>query len=213
MVLEDDELFAGTIKDLLEEENFSVKAVTTGEEAEEEAYDNYYDLFILDINLPGISGFDVAKSIRGNKTDKPILFLTSDRDKDTLLRSFQLGGDEFLTKPVDFDELLVRIDALLRRSGKSGRTELFDGFAFDLSQNSLYKDNKLVEISSKNAALLRLFIENSERIVTKEMIDDELYQGQNYSEGAVRVYVNNLNNTFGKKVIINIRGVGYKFER
>ncbi|MCV6606728.1 MAG: response regulator transcription factor [Campylobacterales bacterium] len=213
LVLEDDELFAGTLKDFLEEEEFNVTVVHTGEDAEDKAYEENFDLFILDINLPGISGFDVTKTIRENKKEKPILFLTSARDKETLLKSFEIGGDEFLTKPVDFDELLVRIHALLRRSKKSGKLKLFDGFTFDMTQSTLYKDEKIVEIGNKSATLLRLFLENSDKVVTKNMIEEELYSGQEYSEGSVRVYVTGINNAFGKKVITNVRGVGYKFEK
>lgn len=213
LLLEDDKLFAGTVKDLLEEEGFEVKMFHNGVDAENCSYEENFDLFILDINLPDISGFDVIKTIRENGNEKPILFLTSTRDKETLLKSYKLGGDEYLTKPVDFDELIVRIDALLKRSGGVGKIELANNFLFDLSKKALYKDEKLVEMGSKTASLLALFIANQEKAVTKDMIDAELYSNQSYSEGSVRVYVNQLNTIFGEKVISNIRGIGYKFEQ
>ncbi len=212
LLLEDDDLFAQTVREFLEEEGFVVVCCNTGAKAEEIAYEEHFDLFLFDINLPDMSGFDVTQTIRGNKISKPILFLTSSREKSSLLKSFELGGDEYLTKPVDFDELLVRIHALLKRSGGAGEVKLFDGFSFDFTKKSLYKEHRLVELGNKAAHLLSLFVENREKPVTKEMIDIALYSNQSYSEGSVRVYVNQLNSVFGKKVIKNIRGVGYIFE-
>ncbi|MGP1561529.1 MAG: response regulator transcription factor [Helicobacteraceae bacterium] len=212
LILEDDALFGETLKEFLEDENFQATLATNAFDAKVRAYEENFDLFLFDVNLPGESGLSALKDIRGAKNNSPALFLTSRRDKQSLLRSFEIGGDDFLSKPVDFDELLARINAVLKRAGKSFCVDLGGGFTFDQAQRSLYKDGTFVDLGAMPSALLALLSANIGKLVTKEAIEDELYKSKPASCGAVRVYVNLLNNILGAKRVVNIRSVGYKLE-
>lgn len=210
LLLEDDILFAQTLKEFLEEEGFNVVLAHRADDAEDLAYEKNFDCFILDINLPDSSGFDVAKNI---STQNPVIFLTSRNDKESLIRSYKLGADEFITKPVDFDELLLRLNAVLKRSGNFGRFELDNGFSFDQNTKVLYKNDLVVDLGAMSCVLLGLLIANIGKVVTKEMIEANLYKDKPYSDGSVRVYINNINNCLGKKYIKNVRSMGYVFEK
>lgn len=212
LILEDDILFGETLVDFLEGYGFFVSWHKMGQDALNEAYEKDFDLFILDLNLPDMSGFDVLRDLRAFKS-KPAMFLTSRSDKESLLLSFKLGGDEFLSKPVDFDELLARVYSLLKRSGQMGLVELFDGFSFDLSTKTLYENKKVIELGHLSASLLGLFVANINKVVTKEMIEQELYMGFEYKDSSVRVFIHSLNTALKKRAIFSVRGIGYRFEK
>ena len=214
LLLEDDELFAETIEDFLEDENFIVDIASDGEEALSLNYENNYDLYLLDINVPKISGLDLLKDLRESGDETPTIFLTSYKDKETLEKGFINGGDDYLKKPIDLDELLLRIKSLLKRVGKkSSKVDLKNGFIYEPLLRRVYKDEKDLNLPMKVIDLLELFLENKDKIITKEMIVLKLWSiEEEYSEGSIRVYVNSLKKIFGKDKISNIKGVGYKFE-
>ena len=119
LVLEDDELFASTVEDFLSDEGFIVDIATDGEECLSLNYNKNYDLYIFDINVPKITGLDLLSNLRESEDNTPTIFLTSYKDKDTLHNAFLKGCDDYLKKPVDLDELLLRIKALLKRNKNS----------------------------------------------------------------------------------------------
>lgn len=214
LILEDDKLFIETLEDFLEEENFSVDLAYDGEEALEKSFKSKYDLYLLDVNVPYINGFDFLKELReaGDKT--PAIFITSLHDKDSLSKGFNAGCDDFLKKPVDLDELLFRIKAIITRvKPKIESIFLDENTFFEFENLRLKRDSIDLNLSPKEAMLLKLLLENRDNIVSKEMIVDYLWNpSENISEGAIRVYVNNLKKIIGKDKIKNVRGVGYKFE-
>ena len=118
LVLEDDELFASTLEDFLSEEGFAVDLAFNGEQCLDLNYEKKYDLYIFDINVPKINGLDLLKQLRNAGDLTPSIFLTSYKDKDTLHQGFLNGCDDYLKKPVDLDELILRIKALLKRNKK-----------------------------------------------------------------------------------------------
>ncbi len=214
LILEDDKLFIETMQDFLEEENFSVDLAYDGEEALNKSFQNRYDLYLLDVNVPYINGFDFLKELReaGDKT--PAIFITSLNDKKSLSTGFNSGCDDFLKKPVDLDELLFRIKAIIARYKPQIKTiKLDENTIFDFANLQLQRENKNLNLSPKEAILLKLLLQNRDKIVTKEMIIDYLWNpSENISEGSIRVYINNLKKIISKNKIKNIRGIGYKFE-
>ena len=118
LVLEDDELFASTLEDFLTDENLIVDIANDGEKCLALNYEKNYDLYIFDINVPKINGLELLEQLRKSKDNTPTIFLTSYKDKDTLQDAFIKGCDDYLKKPVDLDELLLRIKALLKRNKK-----------------------------------------------------------------------------------------------
>lgn len=216
LLLEDDTLFAQSIQDFLEEEGFFVDIAYDGEEALNKNFESNYDLYLLDINVPKLNGLEFLKELRAIADETPAIFLTSYKDKDTLKSGFISGCDDYIKKPVDLDELNLRLRAILRRENKGfSKVILEDNLYFNQEDKRVYKDNEDLNLPSKVLELLELFIENRNKIVTKEMIFSRLYsKEQTHSEGAVRVYINQIKNIFETKddVIKNIKGVGYKFE-
>ena len=215
LVLEDDELFASTLEDFLTDENLIVDIANDGEKCLALNYEKNYDLYIFDINVPKINGLELLEQLRKSKENTPTIFLTSYKDKDTLQDAFIKGCDDYLKKPVDLDELLLRIKALLKRNKKQfDLVKLSNKIYFNPINKRVYEDELDLNLPIKVLELLELFIENRGEIVTKEMIISKLWAtNEEYSEGSIRVYINQIKKLFeNKDVISNIKGVGYKIE-
>lgn len=214
LILEDDELFASTLEDFLSEEGFIVDLAFDGEECLRKNYEKNYDLYIFDINVPKINGLELLETLRKSHDNTPTIYLTSYKDKDTLQDAFLKGCDDYLKKPVDLDELLLRVKALLKRNKKHFDTiKLSKNISFNPQNRRVYEDDMDLNLQIKVIDLLELFIENRGDIVTKEMIISKLWSAsEEYSDGSIRVYVNQIKKLFDSEVIINIKGVGYKIE-
>ena len=215
LVLEDDELFASTLEDFLTDENFIVDVANDGEDCLSFNYEKNYDLYIFDINVPKINGLELLEQLRKSSDNTPTIFLTSYKDKDTLHDAFLKGCDDYLKKPVDLDELLFRIKALLKRNKKQfDKVNLTNNIIFNPQTKRIYENNIDLNLPVKVLELMELFIENRGEIVTKEMIISKLWAtNEEYSEGSIRVYINQIKKLFeNKDVISNIKGVGYKIE-
>ncbi|MFW2600703.1 response regulator transcription factor [Aliarcobacter butzleri] len=215
LVLEDDELFASTLEDFLIEEKFVIDIAKDGEECLSLNYENNYDLYIFDIKVPKISGLELLASLRNSEDNTPTIFLTSYKDKDTLQEAFVKGCDDYLKKPVDLDELLLRIKALLKRNKKQFELiKLTETLDFNPINKRIYENGTDLNLPTKILDLIELFIENRGDIVTKEMIINRLWAAnEDYSEGSIRVYINQIKKLFlDVNVIVNIKGIGYKIE-
>jgi len=210
LLLEDDILFAETLIDLLEENNYEVLHCSNGQDAFEATFSKRFDLYLLDINVPLISGTKVLKSLRDAKDETPTIFLTSHKDKEMLTEGFCSGADDYITKPFDTDELLLRIQALLRRSATLKNDCVGDLCHDEIHQRILYKGEEL-ELSRKEYTLLLLLMEHFNAPVPKDLIIDHLWStSESGSEGAIRVYINRIKQLLPDLSIENIRGVGYK---
>ncbi|MFY9071506.1 response regulator transcription factor [Aliarcobacter butzleri] len=215
LILEDDELFASTLEDFLAEEKFTVDIAKDGEECLSLNYEKNYDLYIFDIKVPKISGLELLSSLRNSEDNTPTIFLTSYKDKDTLQEAFVKGCDDYLKKPVDLDELLLRIKALLKRNKKQFELiKLTETLDFNPINKRIYENGIDLNLPTKILDLIELFIENRGDIVTKEMIINRLWAAnEDYSEGSIRVYINQIKKLFSDaNVIVNIKGIGYKIE-
>lgn len=216
LLLEDDELFLNTLEDFLSSEGFIVDTSKDGLECLDLNYKNNYDLYIFDINVPKLNGLELLKTLRESSDDTPAIFLTSYKDNETIKDAFIKGCDDFIKKPVDLDELILRIKAILKRQNKTFTSIYFsDNILFNKQEKRLYKAGVDLDLPSKVLDLLELFIENKNKIVTKEMIINKLWaSSQNHSEGSIRVYVNQIKNIFDNKEVSikNIKGIGYRFE-
>ena len=214
LLLEDDELFASTVEDFLSDEGFEVDIASDGEKCLELNFEKNYDLYIFDINVPKINGLDLLESLRQSQDNTPTIFLTSYKDKDTLQTAFLNGCDDYLKKPADLDELLLRIKALLKRNKKQfDIIKLCDNLTFNPINKRVYENETDLNLPIKVLELMELFVENRGEIVTKEMIISKLWAtNEDYSEGSIRVYINQIKKLFDKDAIINIKGVGYKIE-
>ena len=210
LLLEDDRLFAETLADFLEEEGYGVTVVLDPLSAMDRAFSGRYDLYLFDVNLPFESGFELLAKLREGEDRTPTIFLTSREDKSSLIEGFESGADDYLRKPVDLDELLVRIEAVLRR--REGKRRIRVGaYEADLVAKQLYRDGEPVDLSARLFDLLMLLSGAHGETVTTERILTELWpREQEASYGALRVYITRLKKLFGDR-IENVRGVGYRF--
>ncbi len=213
LFLEDDKLFGETIEEFLSDEGYEVDWAESGEEALNFCYFKKYDLYLFDVKLPDIGGFELIAQLRDAQDETPLIFLTSKNRSEDLKEGFLKGADDYIKKPVDLEELLLRIKAVLRRT--IGEEKIAIGNClFDMKNMELVCEQEKIELNPKEAQLLLVFLKNRKRIVTKEDIYAALWnRDEIVSDGAVRVYVNTLKKIFGKDAITNIRGVGYRFEK
>ena len=210
LLLEDDLLFGETLVDLLEDSNFEVKHVPNGQAALDASFNQKFDLYLLDINVPLIDGVTLLKELRDAEDLTPTIFLTSHKDKEMLTRSFNSGADDYITKPFDSDELLLRINALLKRSSSS-KIECIKLLCHDEIHQRILYNKKELDLSKKEYALLLLLMHHVNNTVPKELISDELWSiSQTRSDGAIRVYINRIKQLLPEMSIENVRGIGYR---
>jgi len=210
LLLEDDRLFNETLQDFLEEEGYGLHYALDPYTALDMTYEHKFDLYLFDVNLPYESGFDLLRKLRESGDRTPTIFITSRNDKESLREGFVTGADDYLKKPVDLDELLLRIDAVLRRQVRSEHI-LIGRYKLDSKKKKLYLNESEVEMPAKVIDLLHLLIASQGEIVSSDEIKDRLWPAsQEASEGSIRVYIAKLKKHF-PDAIENIRGIGYRF--
>ena len=211
LLLEDDILFANTLEDFLDSTGFNIDVVHNSEQMLELSFKNRYDIYLLDVNVPHMNGYELLNELRRSGDDTPAMFLTSRRDKKDLNAGFESGADDYLKKPFDLDELTLRMNALMRRVKISDVT-LVGEYNFEAKNNKISNSQHCFELKPKESLLLELFLKHRGDIVSKEAIEDYLWTtGEDISSGALRVYVSSLKKILGAKSIENIRGAGYRF--
>ncbi len=210
LLLEDDKLFAETLADFLDEEGYNVDTVFDPYSAIDQTYKEHYDLYLFDINLPFESGLDLLGKLREAEDITPTIFITSREDKGSMIDGFDLGADDYLRKPIDLDELRVRIKAILRRKDGAERIRVGD-YEMDVVSKRLWKDGDEIDLGRKLFDLLHMLISAHGDTVPTEKIMLSLWpRDKEASYGALRVYITRLKKLFGNK-IENVRGVGYRF--
>ncbi|MFK5938255.1 MAG: response regulator transcription factor [Sulfurimonas sp.] len=209
LLLEDDAVLAETLVELLVDEGFEVEHVIDGEMALDATFKQQYDFLLLDVNVPFLNGFELLKSLRESGDMTPAIFLTALSDIASLSHGFDVGADDYIKKPFDFNELLVRIYALLRKSYKTYATELkVDNFRFVIENDELYDDLGFVSLTPYELEITRLLFKNLNKTVPKEHIFETLSDGREMSEGSLRVHINKL-----RKIglpITTVKGIGYR---
>ena len=215
LILEDNALLVETLEDFLGGHHFTCKSALCGKEALKWCYEEKFDLYLLDVKLPDMSGFDFLKALRTSNDTTPAIFLTSANDKASVQEGFLLGADDYIKKPFDLEELLWRMNAVLMRTKGNAHSWLVIDtiYKLDSVRKRLYENEQELDVHLKDIELLELLIQNRGLVVTKEMIYTKLWPyDEQANEGSIRVYVNNLKKIFGKESITNIRGIGYRFE-
>ncbi len=214
LLLEDDQLFCESLVDFLEEYDFIIDVAIDGQEVLDKTYENRYDLYILDINVPKINGLDLLKLLRSGNDSTPTIFLTSYKDQETLHTGFMNGADDYLKKPVDLDELYFRIQSLMKRHGYTQ-----DGIQLSADTIFVYQNQKLIvngndiDLPIKVNTLLNLLVNNNNKIVSKQLIMDTLWSAEEEcSDGSIRVYINQIKKLLPNLDIKNVKGVGYKVQ-
>ena len=209
LLLEDDKILAETLKELLETEEYDVSLAINSQIALDLSYKQNFDIFLLDVNLPDFSGFELLKMLRENSDNTPTIFLTSLNDISSLSYGFEVGADDYMKKPFDFDELLVRIQALLRKAYNTYEDTIkYKKLIYKISTNELLDNDKLVTLTPQEKKLCTILFQNIDKTLLKEDILYELDTHGESSEGALRVYISKL-----RKIgleIQTLKGLGYR---
>lgn len=204
--MEDDEVLSATMTDILREEGYDVTPAKDGESALEATYGGHYDLFLLDVNVPLINGFDFLKSLRESGDETPAFFITALRDTGSLSRGFDSGADDYIKKPFEIDELLVRIKALMK---KRYGGMVHNDIVYDPLKKEIKKADKIVDLPNLEREIFDLFMRNIGNTVTKEQFYEVMEQP---SDMSLRVHISQIKKRLGLE-ITNIRGVGYRLEK
>lgn len=213
LLVEDDETLAELISEYLSERGYDVTVRADAKVALDTAYERNFDVLILDVKLPKGDGFSLLCELRRLGDDTPAIFTTSLNTLQDLEIGYKSGCDDYLKKPYELKELLLRIQILLKRKFSHVNDEFIElggGYKFYPSSKTLRQNGQIVNLSNKESELLALFLENKNTLLSKETIFDKIWNyGEEPSELSLRVYVKNLRRILGKDAIINRRGDGY----
>jgi len=206
LLLEDDEILSQTLKELLVMEGYDIFIAKNGNIALDITYNQKFDMYLLDVNVPFLNGFDFLKELRDSGDDTPAFFITALTDLDSLSKGFKVGADDYIKKPFDFDELVVRINAKLNIKTNSftyGNIEYF------IKDKTLKKDGIIINLPHIDKKIFLLFVKNIGNIVDKNSIFDMM---EKQTDVALRVHISKIKKFLGVK-ISNIRAEGYRLEK
>ncbi len=217
LIVEDERLLADSLKTMLEKKGFEVEVAYDGEAGEEYALLGVYDLLILDVMMPKMNGFELARQVRAKHLGVPILMLTARSGLEDRIEGLNAGADYYLTKPFDTRELLACINALLRRQGSQVDELSFGNTSLDLSTGMLICGSRTVRLSAKEFDVMRCLLQSGERNLSKEAILARVWgYDSNAVENHVEVYVGFLRKklaSIGSDIRIEaIRKLGYHLE-
>jgi len=205
LLLEDDTILAQTMVQVLEQESYDVTLVNDGEEVLEATYESNYDLYLFDINVPLRNGADTLKLLRDAHDNTPTFFITALIDIDSISNGFNCGCDDYIKKPFEIDELLIRIKAILKR--KNPVIE-YKNIKFDLLENRIFQNDKEVALGNVEKDIFALLIKSIDMTVDKSTFFEYMNKP---SDSALRVVISKLKKMLDLN-ITNTKGIGYKLE-
>lgn len=216
LIVEDEPKVAAFIQLGLEENNYTAKVASDGEEGKKMALSQIFDLIILDVNLPKINGIELCRILRENNIKTPILMLTALGSTDDKVTGFESGADDYLVKPFEFRELLVRVKALLKRSSPllSETILRIDDLELNTESKIVKRGDKKIDLTAKEFALLEYLLRNKDRVVSRKEIADKVWDIHfDTGTNVIDVYVNflrkKIDKDFDKKIIQTQVGMGY----
>ncbi|WP_321311580.1 response regulator transcription factor [Halarcobacter sp.] len=216
LLLEDDPALNDLLNEHLEDKGYDVTLCTNGQEALEYLIDNIYDLALLDINTPIMTGLEVLKTLRDDyKNRTPIIILTAYQDTKRLKESFENGVDDYIKKPFDLEELDQRIIKLCKQFfiEQSNEVKINDTTNFLPETCQIRIGTITKNIAQKERDILKYFIKHKNRVISSEELLQNIWVYEEMpTDATIRVYIKNLREILGKDSIQTIRGIGYKFE-
>jgi len=220
LIVDDDKAVLAMLNKVIQSNGFDADLCESGEEALAAAKEHTYSCMLLDINMNGIDGFEVLKTLRNEGNYLPVIIISGRKEDYDTIYGLELGADDYLTKPLNPMTLGAKVKALIRRTeGESGvgTGMLVSGpFSFNVTTLRFYKNGVEISLTSKESALIKLFMDNPNRIFSKDMIYDMVWGDAFVDENAVMVYINRLrqkieDNPSKPAHIQNVRGLGYRF--
>ena len=220
LIVDDDAVVLALLSKVIRSNGLNAEAVDSAEKALEMLKDHTYDLILMDVNMRGMDGFSAVETIRGKGIRTPIIIVSGRKEDFDTLYGLDVGADDYITKPFNPVTLGAKVKALIRRS----RNTLSEAdpiitagpFTYNTSSLRLYKNGTEISLSAKENAMMKLFIDNVNRIFSKDMLYDMIWGEAVIDENAIMVYISRLrqkieDNSAVPKYIQNVRGIGYRF--
>ncbi len=218
LLVDDEEDVVSLVRYNLDRAGFAVRVAMNGPKAMDSVRDVRPDAVILDLNLPGMSGLEVCQSLRANASTRavPILMLTARGQARDRIEGFELGADDYVTKPFSPKELILRLHAILRRTGQAARdtVETFDGFELDRQQMEIRMDGQRLDLTNTEFKVLSMLMEQRGRVLSREFLLNDIWgYRNNVDTRTVDTHMRRLREKLGKHSnrIETVRGAGYRF--
>jgi len=214
LLLEDDLILNEIIQEHLIEKKNEVVCAYSGDEAEAYLYSQKFDLLLFDVNVPNINGFDLLEQLRANDIKTPAIFLTSLDMIDDVEKGFKVGCDDYIKKPFELRELDLRIDNIKRLFNINSNEiiKINEEILIDKENLTITKDKKEIHIAKKECDVLIYLINNSQKVISIEELSLNVWAYEDAPIAAtIRTYIKNLRKYLGDEYIVNLRGVGYRF--
>lgn len=219
LIIEDEYSLADAISETLQKEKFVVNIITNGEDGENEALTNIYDLILLDVMLPKKDGFEILANLRKEKVDIPVIMLTAKSEISDKLNGLENGADDYITKPFHMRELIARVKVILKRKTNIQDTNVleYSDLKLDLVTCKMSVNGSEITINGKELDLLEILLVNKNQIVNREILANKIWGYNSETEyNNVEVYVSFLRKKLkllkSKVKIKAVRGIGYKLE-
>jgi two-component system, OmpR family, response regulator len=217
LIAEDDQVLADGLLRTLRKGGYAVDHVASGTEADAALSDHEFDLVILDLGLPKLSGLEVLRKLRGRGSSLPVLILTAADSVEQRVKGLDLGADDYMAKPFALAELEARVRALTRRGLGTAATLIKHGpLSFDATGRVAYLNEQMLELSARELSLLEVLLQRSGRLVSKDQLVEKLCEwGDEVSNNAIEVYIHRLRKKIehGPVRIATVRGLGYCLEK
>lgn len=213
LVVEDDQYIQQLISEFLRAQNYEVDVASDGLEGWTKFQQQSYDLVILDLMLPSLDGYTICRMIR-EKSQTPVIVMTALSEEKDQLRAFEEEADDYVTKPFSFQVLMMRVEAVLRRTRNAQSDELFDDrLRLDPDAYKVYVDGKFIETTTKEFDILQTLLNNAGRIMTRDMLLDKVWGYDYFGDSRiVDAHIKNIRKKLGIPVIRTVKGVGYALE-
>lgn len=222
LLVDDDIEICKMIKSSLELENIDTTTISTGKEAEAVINSQTFDLIILDVMLNDTDGFQILRKIQAENIEIPVIFLSGKQQDHDKILALGMGADDYITKPFSMSVLIAKIKAHLRRSDKikdlqvSSRKIMKDPFVLNIDTYQLFKGGEEIFLSSKEIMLMKFFMENPNRVFTKEQLYEKVWNNAIIDNNSIMVYIRHLrkkieDDSKNPKYLQTVWGIGYKF--
>lgn len=215
LLVEDDELLGDGLRTGLVQYGYTVDWLKEGQSADQALKTEKFDVVVLDLGLPKMSGLQILQNIRSRGSTTPVIILTARESIDDRVKGLDAGADDYLTKPFDLDELCARLRALQRRSvTRADPIIVHNNIALDPAAHTVKLNGELINVSRREFTLLLKLLENAGRVLSREHLAQSLYGwGEDVDSNALEVHIHNLRKKFGQEFIHTIRGIGYMIDK
>ena len=218
LIVEDDEAVRNTLAKVLTSSGIHSTMTATGQEAVDRLGSESFDVVLLDLNLDGMDGFEVIHTLRDAGNQIPVMIVSGRTEDVDMLYSLEIGADDYITKPFNPVTLAAKVKALIRRSQAASAAAAIEvgPFRFDNETLKLFKDGAELPLSAKESAIMKLFLDNPNRIFSKSSLYDLIWGNTSVDDSAIVVYINRLRNKIEDDpshpaYIQTVRGLGYRF--